>query len=150
MTAPFSRPLYLIDHSVMSHYRTSEAVKLAVDRLAVSGVLCSSMVTMDEARYSARNAQDLTFITELYGSVFHWLATDAAVEGEVARIRKALWKIGAGRGAQTTDIQIAATALRHSATVVHNDRDFQTIHRAVPEFDQLRVQPEHGGTAPAP
>ncbi|WP_280233178.1 type II toxin-antitoxin system VapC family toxin [Nocardia cyriacigeorgica] len=141
MTTPFSRPLYLIDHSVMSHYRTSEPVKLAVDRLAVSGVLCSSMVTMDEARFSARNAQDLTFITELYGSVFHWLTTDETVEREAARIRKALWKIGAGRGAQTTEVQIAATALRHAATVVHNDRDFLTIHRAVPELEQLRVQP---------
>lgn len=141
MTAPFAKPLYLIDHSLMSHYRISSSAKLAIDRLAVEGVLCASMVTMDEARFSARNGQDLAFITELYGSVFHWLATDDGVEAEVARIRTALWKIGAGRGAQTTDIQIAATALRHNATIAHNDRDFYTIHRAVPELNQLRVQP---------
>lgn len=141
MTAPFARPLYLVDHSVMSHYRISTSAQFAVDRLAVEGVLCSSMVTMDEARFSARNQQDLIFVTELYSSVFHWLETDNRVEDEVVRIRTALWKIGAGRGAQATDIQIAATALRHNATVVHNDRDFGTIHRAVPELSQLRVEP---------
>lgn len=141
MTTKFTRALFLIDHSLMSHYRTSTSAKLAVDRLAVEGVLCSSMVTMDEARFSARNAQDLAFITELYSSVFHWLDTDDGVEQEVARIRTALWKTGAGRGAQTTDIQIAATALRHDATVVHNDRDFLTIHRAVPELNHIRVEP---------
>ncbi|MEU1983326.1 PIN domain-containing protein [Nocardia sp. NPDC019395] len=141
MTSPFARPLYLIDHSLMSHYRTSSSAKLAIDRLAVEGVLCSSMVTMDEARFSARNRQDLIFITELYGAVFHWLETDGGVEEEVGRIRTALWKIGAGRGAQTTDIQIAATALRHDAVVVHNDRDFCTIHRAVPALNQLRLKP---------
>lgn len=125
----------------MSHYRTSSSAKLAIDRLAVEGVLCSSMVTMDEARFSARNRQDLTFITELYNEVFHWLEADSGVEAEVARIRTALWEIRAGRGAQTTDIQIAATALRHNAVVVHNDRDFCTIHRAVPTLNQLQVNP---------
>ncbi len=125
----------------MSHYWSQPTTRRKVDELAVLGVLCSSMVTMDEARFSARNKRDLTFITELYGSVFRWLATDSDVEQQVSRIRGALWKIGAGRGAQTTDIQIAAVALRHDATVVHNDTDFATIQRAVPELRQLRIEP---------
>ncbi|WP_306360713.1 type II toxin-antitoxin system VapC family toxin [Nocardia sp. CC227C] len=141
MTLPGDRPRYLLDQSVMSHYWSQPTTRRKVDELAVLGVLCSSMVTMDEARFSARNKRDLTFITELYGSVFRWLATDSDVEQQVSRIRGALWKIGAGRGAQTTDIQIAAVALRHDATVVHNDTDFATIQRAVPELRQLRIEP---------
>lgn len=125
----------------MSHYWTQPTVRSKVDELAVIGVLCSSMITMDEARFSARNKRDLTFLTELYGSVFRWLPTDAEAEQQVARIRSALWKIGAGRGAQTTDIQIAAVALRHDATVVHNDTDFITINRAIPDFEQIRIIP---------
>ncbi|WP_115061459.1 PIN domain-containing protein [Nocardia otitidiscaviarum] len=143
MTLPLPgyRPRYLLDQSVMPHYWSQPSIRRRVDELAVHGVLCSSMVTMDEARFSARNKRDLAFLTELYGSVFRWLATDADVEQQVSRIRGALWKIGAGRGAQTTDIQIAAIALRHDATVVHNDTDFGTIQRAVPELKQVRIEP---------
>lgn len=96
---------------------------------------------MDEVRFSARNAADLGYITELYGSVFHWLPADDMVETTVRRIRTALWKIGAGRGAQTTDVQIAAVALRRDATVVHNDTDFVTIARAIPDFRHRRIMP---------
>ncbi|MGQ4618347.1 PIN domain-containing protein [Nocardia sp. R7R-8] len=141
MTAPSDRPHYLLDQSVMSHYWAKPVVKRKVDQLAVIGVLCASAVTMDEARFSARNTRDLKFITELYGSVFRWLAFDDEAEKQVALMRSALWKIGAGRGAQTTDVHIAAVALRHDATVVHNDTDFLTIQRAVPELKQLRIMP---------
>ncbi|GGK34352.1 type II toxin-antitoxin system VapC family toxin [Nocardia camponoti] len=137
------RPRYLVDHSTMSHYRTSAQVEQTIDALAITGALCASAVTMDEARFSARNAQDLAYITELYGSVMHWLPFDDVAEANVRRIRTALWKIGAGRGAQTTDVHIAAVALTHDATVVHNDTDFQTISRAIPDFKQQRVKPEH-------
>ncbi len=139
MTAPTARPRYLVGQSVMSHYLLDPAVKARIDSLAISGTLRSSMVTMDEARYSSRSKQDLTFLTDLYSRAFCWLSFDEETEHTVAGIRTALWKIGAGRGAQTTDILIAATALRHDAVVVHNDTDFLTLHRAVPELNHLRV-----------
>lgn len=141
MTAPTARPRYLVDQSVMSHYWLDPAVAARIDKLAIIGTLCSSMVTMDEARYSARSKHDLTFLTDLYSRTFFWLPFDEETEQNVAGIRTALWKIGAGRGAQTTDILIAAAALRHQAVVVHNDTDFLTLQRAVPELNHLRVVP---------
>jgi predicted nucleic acid-binding protein len=126
----------------MSHYWLIPAVRTAVDRLAVIGTLCSSVVTMDEVRFSARSTKDLTFLTDVYGKTFFWLPFDEQAEQNVAAIRTALWKIGAGRGAQTTDVLIAATALRHDAVVAHNDTDFFTLQRAVPHFKQLRISPE--------
>jgi predicted nucleic acid-binding protein len=126
----------------MSHFWGKPKVKHAVKQLAVSGFLCACTVTMDEARFSARNKSDLAVITELYGSAFHWLGGNETIDDRVADIRSALWSIGAGRGAQTTDIQIAAVAMHHKAVVVHNDTDFVTIQRAVPELRQLRIPPE--------
>lgn len=145
MTVPTVRPLYLPDQSVMSHYWINPAVRRRVNECAAGGALCSSVVTMDEARFSARNKNQLEFLTRVHRTIFGWLHTDALVEDQVDRIRSALWKIGAGRGAQTTDIQIAAIALRHDATVVHNDTDFITIQRVVPELKQLRIAPEPHG-----
>jgi predicted nucleic acid-binding protein len=141
MTAPAARPRYLVDHSVMSRYWLDPAVKSKIDRLAIIGTLCSSMVTMDQARFSARSKKDLTLLTDLYSKAFFWLSFDETAEQNVADIRSALWKFGAGRGAQTTDVLIAATALRHDAVVVHNDTDFVTLQRAVPELNQLRIVP---------
>ncbi len=123
----------------MSHYWLDPAVKTKVDRLATIGTLCSSVVTMDQARFSARSKKDLTLLTDLYRNRFLWLPLDETAEQNVAGIRTALWKIGAGRGAQTTDVLIAAIALRHDAVVVHNDTDFVTLQRAVPELNQLRI-----------
>jgi predicted nucleic acid-binding protein len=125
----------------MSHYWVSPTARVQINRLAVMGTLCSSMVTMDEARFSARSKNDLAFVTELYRRKFFWLPFDEDVEQQVGSIRTALWKIGAGRGAQTTDLLVAATAVRHDAVVVHNDTDFLTVQRAVPELQQLRVVP---------
>jgi predicted nucleic acid-binding protein len=139
MTAPTARPRYLPDQSVMAHYWHNVAVKAKIDKLAIIGSLCSSMVTMDEARFSARSRQDLAFLTDLYGRKFFWLPFDEQTEQNVAVVRTALWKIGAGRGAQTTDILVAATAIRHDAVVLHNDTDFLTLQRAVPELHQLRI-----------
>lgn len=141
MTAPTARLRYLLDQSVMSHYWLDATVKAKVDNLASIGTLCSSMATMDQARFSARSKKDLTLITDLYGRAFSWLPFDAVAEQKVDSIRTALWKIGAGRAAQTTDVLVAATALRHDAVVVHNDTDFVTLRRAVPELNELRVVP---------
>lgn len=99
----------------MSHYWLDHGVRAKVDELAGIGILCSSMVTMDEARFSARSKEDLAFLTDLYGTKFRWLPFDETVEQEVAAIRAALWQIGAGRGAQATDVLIAAAAIRHDA-----------------------------------
>ncbi len=141
MTAPTARPRYLVDQSVMSHYWLDPAVKAKIDRLATIGTLCSSMVTMDQARFSARSKKDVILLTDLYSKAFFWLPFDETAEQIVADIRTALWKIGAGRGAQTTDVLIAASALRHDAVVVHNDTDFATLQRAVPKLNQLRIVP---------
>jgi len=145
MTAPTARPRYLLDQSVMSHYWSTPAVAARIDTLAGSGILCSCLVTMDEARFSARSKKDLAFLTDLYATQFHWLPFDETTERTVARIRDALWRIGAGRGAQTTDVLIAAAAIRHEAVVVHNDTDFVTLQRAVPEFTQLRIVAAESG-----
>jgi predicted nucleic acid-binding protein len=133
----------------MSHYWLDSAVRAKIDKLASIGTLCSSMVTMDEAQFSARGKKDFTFLTDLYSKTFFWLPFDEDAEQKVAGIRAALWKIGAGRGAQTTDILIAATAIRNDAVVVHNDTDFVTLHRAVPELNHLRIVPSIRGDAGA-
>lgn len=143
MNSPkWSKPLYLVDQSVMSHYwnEKRQNIKETVNSLAEKGIICSSSVTMDEARFSARNPESLKLITDMYSDHFMMLQSPPGMDQIVKDIRTAMWDIGAGRGAQTTDISIASVALYYGATVVHNDKDFITIRRAIPSFSEMRIE----------
>ncbi|HET9875552.1 MAG TPA: hypothetical protein VFQ37_07260 [Mycobacterium sp.] len=98
MTAPTARPRFLVDQSVMLQYWLNRVVKARIDSLGVVGTLCSSMVTMDEARCSARSNDDLAFLTNLYSTRFFWLPFDETAEQYAQRHR---FPHAAARGSRT-------------------------------------------------
>jgi predicted nucleic acid-binding protein len=57
----------------------------------------------------------------------------------VATIRRELALHGAHRGASVADLVIAATAIRMKLIVLHEDADFETVARFIPELQQQRV-----------
>ena len=57
----------------------------------------------------------------------------------VAAIRRDLAPYGAHRGLSVADLVIAATAIRLKLTVLHEDGDFETVTRFVPELQQRRI-----------
>ncbi|MFE5290022.1 PIN domain-containing protein [Nocardia sp. NPDC056611] len=146
MTGGGNLALYLADHSAVSRIQTRPAVRAAFDRLnAAVGVLCSNAVTLDEACYSARNAQDLERIITIYTGVFRFLPMDPAIDRLVRTIRQQLWAHGHGRSAQATDVLIAATAVHYDATVLHYDRHFELIAGVFPTLRHQWIVPR--GTA---
>ncbi|WP_305786748.1 PIN domain-containing protein [Symbioplanes lichenis] len=60
----------------------------------------------------------------------------------VAGIRKELTPRSAHRGMSVADLVIAATALRMDMTVLHEDGDYETVARYVPQLRQRRVTAE--------
>ncbi|MGW4532041.1 PIN domain-containing protein [Nocardia sp. NPDC004340] len=146
MTGGGSLALYLADHSAVSRIQTRPAVRVAFDRLnAAVGVLCSNAVTLDEACYSARSAQDLERIITIYTGVFRFLPMDPAIDRLVRTIRQQLWAHGHGRSAQAPDVLIAATAVHYDATVLHYDRHFELIAGVFPTLRHRWIVPR--GTA---
>ncbi|RSM59993.1 VapC toxin family PIN domain ribonuclease [Actinoplanes sp. ATCC 53533] len=59
--------------------------------------------------------------------------------GLVAVIRRELAPHGAHRGLSVADLVIAATAIRLKLTVLHEDGDFETVNRFVPELQERRI-----------
>ncbi|HKT04586.1 MAG TPA: PIN domain-containing protein [Rugosimonospora sp.] len=57
----------------------------------------------------------------------------------VAAIRRELAARGAHQGLSVTDLVVAATAVRLKLEVLHEDRDFETVARFVPELRQRRI-----------
>jgi predicted nucleic acid-binding protein len=56
-----------------------------------------------------------------------------------AAIRRELAPHGAHRGLSVADLVIAATAIRLKLTVLHEDGDFETVRRFVPELRERRI-----------
>lgn len=57
----------------------------------------------------------------------------------VAVIRRELAPHSAHQGLSVADLVTAATAIRLKLTVLHEDADFETVGRFVPELRQRRV-----------
>jgi predicted nucleic acid-binding protein len=62
----------------------------------------------------------------------------------VATIRRELARHAAQAGPSVVDMLIAATAIRLKLTVLHQDRDFETIGRVVPELRQRSIKAAPG------
>jgi predicted nucleic acid-binding protein len=56
-------------------------------------------------------------------------------------IRTALFATGKGRAAGVIDVQIAATAIHHHATVLHYDSDYDHIAQAYPDLSAHWIVP---------
>ena len=56
-----------------------------------------------------------------------------------AAVRRDLASNGAHRGMSVADFVIAATAIRLKLTVLHEDGDYETVARFVPELQQRRI-----------
>ncbi|MFC7276959.1 PIN domain-containing protein [Paractinoplanes rhizophilus] len=67
------------------------------------------------------------------------VAVPDGIWGLVAAIRRDLVPHGAHRGLSVADLVIAATAIRLKLTVLHEDADFETVARYVPEMRQHRL-----------
>ena len=58
---------------------------------------------------------------------------------QVAAIRMEMARHSAHHGPSVADLVIAATAIRLQLTVLHQDRDFETMARFVPELRQYPI-----------
>ncbi|MCR1782694.1 hypothetical protein KVF89_09135 [Nocardioides carbamazepini] len=138
--------MYLLDNSVAQRVHRAPAVAEAVAVLLATGQLASCLPQVLEECYSARSAADHRIILDgnQRGKVF------LAPDGEVARIavdlQSLLFHAGTGRSVGVSDLQIAATALRHSrgdqaVTVVHYDADFDHVARVRPDLRARWIVP---------
>jgi len=94
-------------------------------------VLAETLVSADAKTYATLEAQ----LRETYPY--------ATVPDDIWRlvmvIRRELVPHSAYQGLSVADLVIAATAIRLKLTLLHEDGDFETIARFVPEFQQHRI-----------
>ena len=89
---------------------------------------------LDEFAYSARSPTEHAEALRRLRSSFLYLILTPAIDQIIIDIRTALFAAGTGRAAGVIDVQIAATAVHHHATVLHYDSDYDHLRDAYPQL----------------
>ncbi|MGX4737421.1 PIN domain-containing protein [Kitasatospora griseola] len=122
-----SREQFLIDTSAAARLPRSPALLAAWGHELSAGLIGMCWPTEDELLYSARSGAELRSMATQFSALYTWWTLPEDVGRRVAELRTALGDAGCHRSAGTVDLLVAVTALHHGLTVLHYDRDFETL-----------------------
>lgn len=117
---------YLADTSALSRL-DHPAVDAALSPLIESGQVATCGMIELEVLYSARSPDDYARRRRQLRDGFEQLPMPDEVWQRALEVQAALATRSEHRGAALPDLLIAATAERHSVTVLHNDHEFELI-----------------------
>jgi predicted nucleic acid-binding protein len=80
-----------------------------------------------ETLYSARNLAEYEAGAQRFRLAFAWVPVGERAWDRAAEVQHELARRGQHRAASIPDLLLAATAEQHKLTVLHYDRDFETI-----------------------
>jgi len=119
--------VYLIDKSALARVARQPTVRAALEHLDDHGVLATSAVIDLEIGYGARNLADFESVAADRAILYQELPLTRVITDRARQVQRELVRAGQHRGPGVPDLLIAATAEVYGATVVHYDRDFDTI-----------------------
>jgi len=102
-------------------------VQAALIRLDDIGVLATTAVIDLEIGYSARSLKEFDSVAADRAGLYQQLPLTPAVTDRARQVQRQLARNGQRRGPGVPDLLVAATAELNNGTVVHHDRDFDTI-----------------------
>ncbi|GAA3638119.1 PIN domain nuclease [Streptomyces chitinivorans] len=118
--------VYLIDTSALVRILRQPA-RDTWEKPLTEGIIARCPVTEVEFLYSARNAEDRAELVADLDAIFGWSPLDDRAVSRAWDVQRELTKVGRHRSAGAVDLLIAATAELQGLTLLHYDRDFETI-----------------------
>jgi hypothetical protein len=119
---------HLIDTSALARVLLRRATDDWERRIG-AGLVAMCDLTELELLYSARSAEDRATIRERL-TLFTWCPMPEGVYRRARVVQEQLTAKGEHRSAGPVDLMLAATAEEAGLTLLHFDRDFETIARA--------------------
>ncbi|MGW1617774.1 PIN domain-containing protein [Streptomyces sp. NPDC002172] len=119
---------YLIDTSALVRVLLGQNTTEWDDRIA-AGLVAICDVTELEILYSARSAADRALLKTALDAHYTWCPIPDGVYRRSRVIQEQLTAKGEHRSAGPVDLLVAATAEEAGLTLLHYDRDFETIAR---------------------
>lgn len=128
---------YLIDTSALVRVLRGQAAshwheQIQRGLVAICEPVIAETLAMADAKQYERVEADLR-------DAYPWVPTPDDVWDVVRVTRRELARHSQHRGLSVADHLVVATALRSRLTVLHEDADFQTVARLVPQFQQERL-----------
>jgi predicted nucleic acid-binding protein len=117
---------YLIDKSALARLHLP-AVRDVLVPLMDRGLVAICGPTELEILHSARNIQDRSRLRDRFRESCDLVATPDDLWAQAADLQEAMTERGQHRAPGIVDLIIAVTAQAHRMTVLHYDRDFDTI-----------------------
>lgn len=131
---------FLVDTSALLRLQRNQAAT-AWDDLVERGLIAVCEPVLVEVM-SIADAKSYQVIEDRILALHPWAAVPDGIWSLVAAIRHELILPSAYQGVSVADLVIAATAIRLKLSVLHEDGDFETIARYVPELRQQRISTE--------
>ncbi|MEU7148050.1 PIN domain nuclease [Streptomyces sp. NPDC045470] len=120
---------YLIDTSAAVRLLSSEAYDDHWAEPMVNGLIAMCDLTEIEVLCSARSRRDRDGIQEELRQAFVWAPVPDLVFQRAREVQQLLTDHGEHRSAGPVDLIVAATAELSGMTLLHYDRDFDTVSR---------------------
>ncbi|MFE2105090.1 PIN domain nuclease [Kitasatospora sp. NPDC059463] len=118
---------FLIDSSAAVRLLKRPSALAAWSEALTAGRVGMCSAVEAELLYSARSVSEMRAMSAQFDRLYTWWVTPDDVWRHVRELRFTLAESGAHRSAGVVDLLLAATALHHGLTVLHYDRDFETI-----------------------
>jgi predicted nucleic acid-binding protein len=118
---------YLIDASALARLLRDDGDQYGWDQAAAAGLVATCPITELEFFDSARSAADRARGIEDLRAVFGWVAVDDRAYDRARQVQDLLTRRGQHRSAGPVDLIVAATAELQGLTLLHRDRDFESV-----------------------
>ncbi|GCB49641.1 PIN domain nuclease [Streptomyces sp. NL15-2K] len=119
---------YLIDTSALARVLLGHSTAEWNDRIG-AGLVAICDITELEVLYSARSLADRTRLKAALDATYAWCPVPEGVYRRSRVVQEQLTAKGEHRSAGPVDLLVAAAAEEAGLTLLHFDRDFETIAR---------------------
>jgi hypothetical protein len=119
---------YLVDTSALARVLLGRTTAEWDDRIA-AGLVALCDITELEVLYSARSAADRERVQRTLNAHYTWCPMPDGIYRRARVVQQLLTTKGEHRSAGPVDLLVAATAEESGLTLLHHDRDFETIAR---------------------
>ncbi|MFF0091674.1 PIN domain nuclease [Streptomyces canus] len=133
---------YLVDTSAAVRLLSSDAYDEQWGQVLDNGLVALCDLTELEILFSARGRADREGIQEELRQLFSWTLMPDGVYQRAREVQQLLTDSGEHRSAGPVDLLLAATAELSGLTLLHHDRDFETVARRTGQPTAWLAEPE--------
>ncbi|MEU7031268.1 PIN domain-containing protein [Streptomyces sp. NPDC046275] len=139
--------IYLLDTSGLVRLLSDPELQATWYDAIDAEAIASCYPQRTEFLYSARDGREYDEISEMFADLYPDVAVPKNAGRWIGSVQHRMAKAGEHRSASAVDLIIAATAVHHGLTVLHDDTDYRTIARHAPDLSEHSVRDALGYAA---